>query len=483
MFRNNTVTCSYGTLRGAEEDGVSVFRGVPFAMPPVGPLRWRAPRKPLKWAGVRPATEFAAAPMQLKGKLTDYHFSEDCLYLNIWTPAETGDEKLPVFVWFYGGSYMAGRSDDPTFNGVRFAKRGIITVTVNYRVGVFGFMCHPDMNEAGELERGNFGLMDQIASLEWIRDNIAFFGGDPGNVTIAGQSAGSNSVNNLMVSPLSRTLFQKAINQSGDVLQPERDITFEEACETGVKLQQLLGCKDLDEMRALPTEAYQTAEEDMTMKNGMNFTPFIDGKILPRATAAMLLTNDAMQIPIMIGTCEDEGSSGRGNYVERICERFGLPRDIYPDESRETVKHLARDYWYARHIAWIDIRANDLKLPTYHYNYVHRTEPMGAQHGTEIPFIFGTLDRMKDLNGNVYDEKDREFSEMIGSYWANFIKTGDPNGEGLMYWPLKDEKPVHFRLENVCSMENDCYRPEHEYILEPAKKWLRDRKTEYEKEQ
>lgn len=472
------VRCEQGILRGESTKGVNIFKGVPFAAPPVGPLRWRAPRKPVGWIGVRSADEFAPAPMQLAGNLREYCFSEDCLYLNIWAPAD-GKEDHPVLVWFYGGSYMAGRSDDPAFDGSHFASMGIVTVTVNYRVGIFGFMCHPEMK--GERERGNFGFSDQIASLEWIRDNIAFFGGDPGNVTISGQSAGSASVNNLMVSPYSRDLFHKAINQSGDVLQPERDITFEEASKQGLQLQEILGCSGLDEMRELPTSAFQREDFDIGMKNRMGFTPVIDGTLIPRAQAKMLLTGDCARIPIMIGTCADEGSSGSGNYVERICERFSLPRDMYPDETRETVRHLARDYWYARHIAWIGIRAGVYHLPTWHYEFTHPTKGIGAQHGTEIPFIFGTLEKMTEINGTEYSEEEYRFMEVMSSYWANFIRSGDPNGEGLFPWPIKTDEPVHIRLDIPCSMESDIWRPEHEVIVPPVTAWLMARMEEAKK--
>ncbi len=474
MSEPTFTTVKQGALRGVLEDGIRIFKGVPFAAPPVGDLRWRAPREPASWQGVRPATEFSAAPMQRTGNTAGVYetcyFSEDCLYLNVWAPEDACG--LPVYVWFYGGSYQGGRADDPTFDGTHFAKMGIVSVTVNYRVGVFGFLCHPDMAKEGPLELGNFGVQDQIAALRWIRENIAAFGGDPGKVTIGGHSAGSASVNNLMVSPLSIGLFRGAINESGDVLQPERDITFEQASEGGLKLQEVLGLRSLDEMREVPAERFQRKDFDLAVENRVMCTPVIDGTVIPEAQANLLLTNRCAKVPAMIGTCQDEGSGGGPGYRERIMARFGFPDDLYPAGDPMAVRRLARDYWYGRHVAWIDIRANVHGLPTWHYNYAHRTEPMGAQHGTELPFVFGTLGRMKELHGQEFTPEEYGFMEVMSGYWANFIKYGDPNGEGLVPWPKKGKDPVHMRLEIPCGMEPDSYMEVHKTVLPAVTEWM-----------
>ena len=245
MFTNNIVSCGQGALRGKDCGGITAFLGVPFAKPPVGELRWREPQPPSRWRGVRCAEYHQAAPLQTYGGFDNgietAYLSEDCLYLNIYTPASETDRDYPVYVWFYGGSYQGGRADDPLFCGARLAKSGVIAITVNYRVNIFGFLCHPDMRaESPYGTGGNFGLLDQIAALAWIRSNITAFGGDPDRITIGGHSAGSASVNNLLCSPMSRGLFARAINESGDVFQPERDITFDTAAELGVRLGELL---------------------------------------------------------------------------------------------------------------------------------------------------------------------------------------------------------------------------------------------------
>ena len=477
MLEKSMAKCQQGILRGVSlGDGVSVFRGVPFAQPPVGDLRWRAARKPEIWYGIRPATEFMAMPRQraFGGAADPRYQSEDCLYLNIWTPATSEDEKHPVYVWFYGGAYQAGDASETTFDGSYLAKKGIVTVTVNYRVGLFGFLCHPDMKNEPARDHGNFGVTDQIASLEWIRDNIAAFGGDPNRVTIGGHSAGSASVNNLMVSPLSRNLIHGAINESGDVFQPERDITFDQAAQDGLRLQEALKCASLDEMRALPTDALMNHEFDAAMANRITCTPVIDGVVIPYAQGDMLLHNDAAQIPIIVGSCADEGSGGGPGYRERVMERLGLPEALYPDESRETVSRLARDYWYGRHLAWARIRS-EYGLPTYQYNFARRRNGGMAMHGDEIPYAFGSMNYSTHGQRNPYGPEDYAFMEKLNGYWVNFIYTGDPNGEGLPTWPKKDADPVHMKLDLVCEMEGDYYRPEYEVVCPLVEKWMRSR--------
>lgn len=481
MFQNNIVVCEQGALRGKAEENVTAFLGVPFAMPPVGAYRWREPIEPAKWRGVRSAEYYRAAPLQAWGHMKDgvevHHLSEDCLYLNIWTSASSAEDKQPVFVWFYGGSYQGGRADDLSFCGTELAKRGIVTVTVNYRVNVFGFLCHPDMREESPYGTGgNFGLLDQIESLKWIQKNIAAFGGDPGRVTIAGQSAGSASVNNLMVSPLSRTLFAGAINQSGDVFQPERDITFEQACESGRKVCEHFGCKSLDELRRIPAEEFIGLNFDLLgQKLHIGCTPVIDGVVVPYAQGNMLLRNDCMQIPILLGSNADEGSGGGPGYVERVTERLGISPEPYAG-GREGAMLLARDYWYGRHLAWARIRTEQNHLPTWQYVFSRKDGEGGAQHGAEIPYVFRTMEKGETgVHRTPYTEEDYRFMEMISGYWENFIKTGNPNGEGLPYWEQKAEGVGHMNLDLVCEMVGDYVHEQDAVVCPAVYAWMKRR--------
>lgn len=482
MFQNNTVFCAQGALRGkAVGNGVTAFLGVPFAKPPVGPLRWRAPEAPSPWRGVRSAEIYEAGPLQSWGRMTDgvesAYLSEDCLYLNLWTPASGPEEKLPVYVWFYGGAYQAGNACDPSLDGTALAGDGVITVTVNYRVNLFGFLCHPDMRaESACGAGGNFGVLDQVAALQWVRENIAAFGGDPARVTIGGQSAGSASVNSMLCSPFARGLFAGAINESGDVFQPERDIPFEQAAEDGVRLGELLGCASLDALRALPAETFCRLNFDiMSSQLHATCTPVIDGVVIPYSQGNMLLRNDCMPVPILLGSNRDEGSGGGPGYVETVSRRLGVDLSCYPEEEPARTRALARDYWYARHLAWARIRTEEYGLPLWQYVFARANGPMGAGHGAEIPYIFRTIGRPGAGFGAAYGDEDYAFSKRVSAYWVNFIKNGDPNGEGLPFWPKKAAGVGHMRLDLTPEMEQDNTRPEDAVLCPPTYAWLKRR--------
>lgn len=488
MFKNNIVSCKQGALSGRDAGGgITAFLGVPFAKPPVGSLRWHQPHRPDSWRGVRRADQYRAAPIQAYGFIDSdgyetAHYSEDCLYLNIWTPASSKDDKLPVFVWFYGGSYQGGRADDPSFVGTNLAQNGIIVVTVNYRVNVFGFLCHPDMKKESSYKTGgNFGFLDQVESLTWIRENIENFGGDPEKITIGGQSAGSASCNNLMVSPLSKDLFSKAINQSGDVFQPERDITFDEAAKGGVKLCEHFGCKTLDELRQIPAESFVRLNFDISI-NLLNIpcTPVIDGVVIPIAQGNILLRNKAAKIPILIGTNEDEGSGGGPGYKQRILSRFNLSEDFYkedPENPRKATMELARDYWYARHLAYAHIRSEDYNLSTWQYVYARKDGDFGAMHGAEIPYVFRTLDACETGKRRLpYEKGDYQLMDIISGYWSNFIKTGNPNGDGLPKWDIRTKDSGYMRIDLKCQMEKNDYLHENDKYLYPrVYEWMKKR--------
>lgn len=477
------VRCAQGILEAQVCGGVAVFRGVPYAAAPVGALRWREPQPSLPWGGVRPADVFSAMPAQCAGgpesPMGRLYQSEDCLYLNIYAPAEA-DRPLPVLVWFYGGSYQNGSASDPAFDGANFARLGVITVTVNYRVGIMGFFCHPDMRaESPYGTGGNFGLLDQLASLRWVQENIAAFGGDPGRVTIAGQSAGSASVGNIMAVPMGQGLIHGAICQSGDVFQPERDITFDEAAPDGVKTAEVLGCRSLDELRRLPVSALVKERANaMTEVTGRFCTPVIDGVVIPSAQGDRLLQNRCAQIPVLLGTNLDEGSrTAAVPYIARVSARLGIPTDLYPmDEGADAyANQLARDYWYARHLAWARLRVEKYHLPTYQYVFSRRLDRAGAYHGMEILYAFDTLETAAHL-APLYTPQDRALQQTVSAYWANFIRSGNPNGEGLPAWPSKNEAPAeHMNLDVVCGMQDDVLRPTDRVVGPAVYRWMKAR--------
>ncbi len=475
------VTTRQGILEGELTDGTAVFKGVPFAAPPTGDLRWKEPAPPVPWKGVRPAFSYSASPVQMVppiGSAKDMYMSEDCLYLNIWAPENA--ENCPVFVWFYGGALQGGTASDPSTNGVHLSHDGIVTVTVNYRVGAFGFMCHPDMKkEDPNGFSGNFGHRDQVAALRWLRENIGFFGGDPGNITISGQSAGSGSSCTLMNSPYARGTFDKAILHSGDIFQPDRDVPLEEAEKWGVLVAESFGVKTLDELRKIPyPELYRNGDPVIAAVHHPA-AAVIDGAFIPGPQGEIMLNNRCAQIPVIIGTNLDEGSRRPAAvYVPEITKMLGLPDDLYPAEEGidRYADQLARDYWYARHLAWAKIRTSEYNLPTWEYVFGRRLNERGAFHGMEIPYTFRSLDDPVLFGERLpYEKEDYMLAWVISSFFRNFMKTGDPNGSGLPEWkPAGVSDEVMF-FDCESRMVPEVLR-ETDRIVSPAtEKWMRGR--------
>lgn len=509
----NTVKIANGWLEGTLnlDTGVRAFKGIPFAQPPVGDLRWRPPQPPRDWSGVRAANKFGPRAMQ-RPIFGDMAFrsdgvSEDCLYLNVWTPAPSGKPRLPVLVYFYGGGFQAGDGSEGRYDGESMARRGIVAVTVNYRLNVFGFFSHPELTrESPHHASGNYGLLDQYAALQWVRRNIAAFGGDPGHVTIAGESAGSISVSALMASPLSKKLFARAIGESGSLLGTLTPVPLREAEQTGLKFATNSGANSLAELRALP--AAQLLEA--TGKRGAPwFGLTVDGYFFSDDPVQVFARGKQARVPLLVGWNSEEMNyhmvlgqeqPTRANFesaLQRLYpkewERAG---QVYQPAAEDQVLQAATDLASDRFISystwkWADEQARTGK-PVYRYYYAHprpamRPEmgnataglaggvvrnsgnnpppppPKGAVHSAEIEYALGNL----SLNSvYAWTPDDRRVSELMQSYFANFIKTGDPNGPGLPEWaPMNRGKTVQFmRLDVEPQLQTEQHADRYEFL-------------------
>jgi para-nitrobenzyl esterase len=442
-----------GLVEGVQDSGIRVFRGIPYAAPPVGDLRWRAPRPVTAWQDIKTADRFSpvcpqigAYPPESPPEAT----SEDCLTLNIWTPASAG-AKLPVMVWIYGGALANGSASTPLYHGDRLAARGVVVVTFNYRLGVLGFLAHPGLSkEARPASSGNYGLLDQIAALTWVRRNIAAFGGDPDKVTIFGQSSGAISISALVASPLAEGLFQRAIGQSGGLFEPvELDATFALAGaeKAGEGFAQRAGAKTLADLRRMPVE--------QLLK--MRFSPHfnVDGFALRRPPYDTYAAGEQNDVDILVGTNADEGQLFLdktvvtvANYNEVLARDFpsllvqlvGATPGATDTQARASAAAFEGDMRFRWDMwAWARLAADAGRGRVFFYQF-SRTPPyrqgdryygMGATHGMEMPYVFDHLDQQ----AVAWTAKDRELASIIPAYWTNFAITGDPNGAGLPQWP------------------------------------------------
>jgi len=441
-----------GILQGTVTKDLTVFKGVPFAAAPVGKLRWVAPQSAIKWDGVKQATQFAASPVQ--GANSHSGKSEDCLYLNIWTPAKSLDEKIPVLVWIYGGGFSFGSTSEPVYNGEKLAKKGVVLVSVAYRVGQLGFLAHPELSaESADGVSGNYGLLDQIAGLKWIQKNISKFGGDPDKVTIFGESAGGISVSMLCASPLSKGLFQGAISQSGGSFGPTRTTsypgenmkTLKEAEYDGIEYVKKYGCSSIAEMRKLNAE--KLIPKGWTMPGGW---PIVDGVVIPDDQYKLYKAGKYNDVPILIGYNSDEGVSFLREknpevVINNVKSRYGKFADallkVYPvakNKVTKTARDLMRDAafgWQTWSWATLQSQANKSKVFYYYFDQhpdYPKDSPMygvGSPHGQDVMYVFQCLD---PNNSTV---SDLEISKAMGTYWTNFAKYGDPNGEDVPEWP------------------------------------------------
>jgi para-nitrobenzyl esterase len=461
-----TVQTSNGFVEGALEDDLRVFKGIPFAQPPVGKLRWREPQPPKNWRGKRQAKKFAAKCMQ-RALFSDMVFrsngmSEDCLYLNVWAPATGASERLPVLVYFYGGGFRAGDGSEPRYDGANMARKGIVALTVNYRLDVFGMLAHPELTkESPHRASGNYTLLDQHAALKWVQQNIAAFGGDPKRVTIAGESAGSAAVSAQMASPLSRDLIAGAIGESGAMVASRRgSTTLAEAEQNGLKYAEGLGATSLKQLRAMPAEKLieLAGREDLPPLDMI-----VDGHFFPKPPGEIFAAGEQAAVPLLAGSNSEEGSweqllAGKEptpeNYLARIKELYGERAEeiasFYPASSADQVKQSARELASDRFLGystwkWVDLHGQTSDRPVYYYFYAHprpitraqaaREQPVvaptGAVHSAEIEYAMGNLATNEVF---AWTEDDYKVSRVMQEYFANFIKTGDPNGADLPKW-------------------------------------------------
>lgn len=458
------VRVEQGWLSGTHgsDPSVMVFKGVPYAAPPVGELRWRAPHPPATWEGVRKADRFSANPMQEMRErfgpwTAEYQpqgrVSEDCLYLNIWTGATSGNGKHPVMVYIPGGAFIGGSGNCPVYDGENLAKKELVVVTVNYRVGVLGFLAHPELTrESAHHASGNYGLLDQIAALQWIKRNIGTFGGDPTRVTIMGQSAGAASVHFLTGSPLGKGLFIRAIAQSGSYAQMGPGESLASAEQIGTRFAKAKGAASLAALRAMPV-----ADLTAPTKEESHFLPIVDGWFLPKSVDDLFAAGEQGDVATLTGWVADEGSFSDDygkvpaeEFVKRVRQQMGPQADVvlkfYPTstqaEAAESQKAFARDMAVISMSEWARKREKTGKTSVYTYLFTHpqpgdTKERYQVFHSSELPYIFDNLQH----SPRPWTAEDEKMAKTMSACWTNFILTGNPNGKGLATWPTFREAP------------------------------------------
>lgn len=474
---------SDGPISGVSDASgtISIYKGIPFAAPPVGDLRWKAPQPVHPWYQVRACAAFGPSPMQNNPVpfsmwteeflIAKKPISEDCLYLNVWTPAKTAGEKRPVLVWIYGGGFSSGGSSAPIYDGEAMAKKGIVFVSINYRVGIFGFFAHPELTrESTHAASGNYGLMDQLAALKWVHENISVFGGDPEKVTIAGQSAGSMSVNCLQASPLAKGLFIRAIGESGAVFTKNRSLAgLSDAEKQGMKIARALGNGSLSSLRKIPAA-------ELLQKAKGSFSPVIDGYLLPASIAEIYASGKQNPVALLTGWNQDEGFLPEGaknsaDYVKDVEATYGAAAkqflSFYPGETDAAAAvsqlKISRDLIFGvQNYAWANEESRQNKNAVYVYRFIRKPPATGeyvkygAFHTGEVPYAY---DNLKFVN-RPWETTDLQLAKTMSSFWANFISTGNPNAPGLPEWPVynHETKQIMALNENPAAEEMPDYK-------------------------
>lgn len=491
---NDTIKVDGGLISGTAVDGVRSFKGIPFAAPPVGELRWKAPQPVVPWEGVRkcetfgpecpqapypPASMYAAPPQKQ---------SEDCLYLNVWTAGKAG-EKRPVMVWIHGGALTRGSGANRVYDGTAFAKKGVVLVTINYRLGPLGYLAHPELTaESPHHSSGNYGVLDQIAALRWVQKNVAAFGGDANKVTIFGESAGSWSVNALVASPLAKGLFHRAIGESGGSFGPgaylkEDKGRLQSAEKIGVAFARAAGADSLKALRAVPAERIIDVLNNDAEGKKFRTSPNVDGWLLPDEIRNIFAQGKQNDVPVIVGSNANEMTTLTSpasvpktleDYRKRVETLYGeATRDfdaVYPVKSTDDVAaaYLSslRDITFTLPMrTWARVTATG-RSKAYLYFFSHappnpNSKYLGAYHAGEIAYVFNNLNRQNALLQDV----DHKLAEMMSAYWVNFAKTGDPNGKGLPKWtPYNAKDEPYLDFGDVVQLRNHLLKAQLDFL-------------------
>lgn len=487
-----------GRVRGVMTDtpGISVFKGIPYAAAPVGDLRWRGPVAPEPWPGERLCDDFGYSCWQPVNERymqmlrernpvppRPLRLDEDCLSLNVWTPAEGAGDKLPVMVWFYGGGLQSGTSDDILFDGEGLCGYGVLLVTVNYRTGVFGYFGHEELERENEHgTSGNYGLQDQIFALRWVHDNIAAFGGDPGNVTMFGCSGGGRSVQGIACSPHSRGLVHHAVCHSAGGLNPDYSLAYDRVKAYGREFVAYCGKKSVAELRGVPAAELQRLYQAF----GKQFNITGDGYFLPRTMDEMVRRGEQADIDYILSTMNNEfrfparGEVTLANF-DQWRRKFGYRTAILgavcrprsDAEALDVVENAEAYEMKAAQVAWARVQMKQPKKPVRLCTFVHPIPDGdgGAYHGDDQFYLFHTLFKF----WRAYDEKDEAVSRRLMKYWTNFARTGDPNGEGLDPWtPYTEASPRTLVIDtDECRMEDRA----HHIIDEAVAAYIENRRS------
>jgi para-nitrobenzyl esterase len=492
----DVIQLNSGPITGKVEDGLRIFLGIPYAAPPVGELRWKPPQDIASWTQARTCTDFSPSCPQKK-QLVAGKFSEDCLYLNVWTTAKKPDERLPVMVWIHGGAFNFGSASQsqPEFNGKNLAQKGVVVVTINYRLGPLGFLVHPLLSkESAQDTSGNYGLLDQIAALKWVQKNIAAFGGNPDRVTIFGQSAGSRSVSLLMISPLSAGLFHRAIAESGgpiigsEYLSPAFNGNMANVSKMGQKLTAKLGCDKapdvLTAMRAKSAQEWVEAADcktDLFDDEALFFAPVFDAWVLPKNPLAAYSGGQQHDVPIIVGSTRNEGTLYLADEKDLTVEKYkSFLKSRFADQSGKAFEmfpaYKAKDVASAiDSIVTVAANAQPARLvaqsmerkksKAYLYQFTRLPDTamarkLGVHHGVELAYVFGNMDK-----ADGYDDIDMRLSHKIMDYWVNFAKTGNPNGKGLADWPAyKSKSDLNLEFSDTIRTNKHLFKKECDFI-------------------